>query len=129
MYVLVIFACAASVTFANPSYSNYYNYEIDINSIINNPSKAAFYYNCIMETGQCDRESALMRFFISEALKGCYECPERMKPALQGFLRFLVTVDEDRFLVMAAKYDETDGIFRRLYQKRLERITQNSNMM
>lgn len=121
MYLLLLVLCATDSTLATPAHSEIYNYEINIDKVLDDPKKANFYYNCIMETGPCNRESALMRLFIQDALKGCDGCPEKMQPALRGFMDYLVTGDEEDFLAMAAKYEEDDGIFSKLYQKRLRK--------
>lgn len=124
--LLLLLLCATSCIRATPAHSEIYNYEINIDDVVNNPSRADFYYNCIMETGPCSRESALMRLFIPEALKGCDACPEKMQPALKGFMDYLVTEGEEEFLAMAAKYDEEDGIFKKLQQKRLGKMSRKN---
>lgn len=118
-YHLLLIACLTTI--ATGLHSATYNYEIKIDHIINNPNKTEFYYNCFMETAQCDRESALLRFFIADALNGCYRCPELVQPVLKKFMKHLVETDDEKFLAMAAKYDETDGIFAKLYRKQMRR--------
>lgn len=118
--LLIFVAIISSIFGANLKYQAIEDdYNIDVDSIIADKQKSKSLFNCVMDNGECSVDESIIRALIRGAFVLCDEVP----PYVRKYVYHLLENDEDRFFEMAGRFDREDGIFRRLYCKRMGNST------